>query len=101
MGKFRCNRKKVFKGHSNAGYACQVGFSPDGRFVTSGDGDGKLFFWDWKTCRIFKTSRLTTRSLLGASGTPWSRARWPPARGTGPSSTGTYPYLARDVTRQS
>jgi pre-mRNA-processing factor 17 len=30
---FRQNRKKRFAGHSVAGYACQVGFSPDGRFV--------------------------------------------------------------------
>lgn len=29
--RFRLNRKKVFKGHLNAGYACQVNFSPDGR----------------------------------------------------------------------
>ena len=27
----RQNRKKRFAGHSVAGYACQVGFSPDGR----------------------------------------------------------------------
>jgi pre-mRNA-processing factor 17 len=30
---FRQNRKKRFAGHSVAGYACQVGFSPDGRYV--------------------------------------------------------------------
>jgi len=25
----------------------QVGFSPDGKFIMSGDGGGKLHFWEW------------------------------------------------------
>lgn len=29
---FRLNRKKSFRGHMVAGYACQVDFSPDGRY---------------------------------------------------------------------
>lgn len=34
----------------------QVGFSPDGKFIMSGDAQGKLFFWDWgKPNRIVKT----------------------------------------------
>lgn len=51
---FRQNRKKVFKGHTVAGFACQVGFSPDGRFISSGDGEGNLVFWDWKSGRLLK-----------------------------------------------
>ena len=39
--KFRVHRKKRFRGHMNAGYACMCGFSPDGKYVLSGDGDGK------------------------------------------------------------
>jgi hypothetical protein len=31
QNRFRLNRKKAFKGHMVAGYACQVNFSPDGR----------------------------------------------------------------------
>ncbi|PWN27519.1 WD40 repeat-like protein [Jaminaea rosea] len=50
----RQNRKKIFKGHTVAGYACEVAFSPDGRFVSSGDGEGNVVFWDWKTGRLLK-----------------------------------------------
>ena len=36
------------------GFACQIGFSPNGRFICSGDGEGKLFFWDWKSCKMYR-----------------------------------------------
>lgn len=49
---FRQNRKKRFAGHTVAGYACQVGFSPDGKWISSGDSSGNVVFWDWKTGRI-------------------------------------------------
>jgi pre-mRNA-processing factor 17 len=47
-------RKKNFKGHNNSGYACQIGFSLNGQFIMSGDGLGQLFFWDWKTGKIYR-----------------------------------------------
>lgn len=59
---FRQNRKKRFAGHSVAGYACQVGFSPDGKWISSGDGEGNVVFWDWKTGRI--KSRLQAHSKV-------------------------------------
>jgi pre-mRNA-processing factor 17 len=46
------NRKKTFKGHSVAGYACQIAFSHDNHYVLSGDGEGKLYIWDWKTTKV-------------------------------------------------
>ena len=49
---FRQNRKKRFAGHSVAGYACQVGFAPDGKWISSGDSSGDVVFWDYKTGRI-------------------------------------------------
>ena len=47
--------KKTFKGHVGSGYACQPVFSPDGHFVASGDGDGTLWYWDWRSTRVLKS----------------------------------------------
>jgi len=68
--RFRLNAKKRFAGHSNAGYACQVSFSPDGRFLLSGDGDGKLFVWDWKTSRILRTLKCHDQVTIGCEWHP-------------------------------
>ncbi|RLN52101.1 hypothetical protein BBJ29_001623 [Phytophthora kernoviae] len=65
--KFKINRKKVFKGHANAGYACQIGFSPNGQYVMSGDGEGRLVFWDWKSTKLVKKLRAHDRGpTMGA-----------------------------------
>lgn len=50
----KLNRKKVFKGHNNTGYACQMDVSPNGKYLISGDGLGSLYIWDWKTGKIFR-----------------------------------------------
>ncbi|KAL4605604.1 hypothetical protein ACB092_09G041600 [Castanea dentata] len=50
--RFELNKEKIFSGHIVAGYACQVNFSRDGRFIMSGDGEGKCWFWDWKTRKV-------------------------------------------------
>ncbi|KAJ1922203.1 hypothetical protein H4219_000065 [Mycoemilia scoparia] len=52
--RFRQNRKKMFTGHLVAGYACELSFSPDGQFITSGDSEGRVWAWDWKTCRVVR-----------------------------------------------
>jgi len=54
------HHKKRFTGHIVAGYACQVNFSPNGQFVISGDGDGRLWFWDWKTTKVYRKLRAHT-----------------------------------------
>lgn len=49
--RFKQNRKKTFKGHNTAGYACQVNFSPDAKYVMSGESQrqereiGMLVCW--------------------------------------------------------
>ena len=70
LDRFRQNRKKNFKGHTAAGYACQVNFSPDMRYVLSGDGDGRCFFWDWKTTKIYRTLRAHEGVCIGAAWHP-------------------------------
>lgn len=50
----RQHKKKHFSGHTTAGYACGISFSPDGKYISSGTGGGDVVFWDWKTGRIVK-----------------------------------------------
>lgn len=60
--RFRANRKKEFSGHLSAGYPIQVAFSPDGKYLMSGDANGYAYFWDWKTCSLkskFKASLMS------------------------------------------
>ncbi|CBZ50911.1 putative pre-mRNA splicing factor [Neospora caninum Liverpool] len=54
-GKFRMNPRKKFKGHLCAGYACKPAFSPDGKWLLSGDGNGKLWIWNWKNGKNIRT----------------------------------------------
>ena len=61
--KFRQNRKKVFKGHNNAGYAIDVACSPDGQFVASGDSGGYVCFWDWKTCKMWHKFQASPQAI--------------------------------------
>ena len=51
-GRMKLMRKRVFKGHTVTGYACVPGFSPNGKFLMSGDGEGKLVFWDFKSTKV-------------------------------------------------
>ena len=53
LNRFKFMRKKVFKGHMVAGYACSVDYSPDMSYLMSGDADGKLYIWDWKTTKLY------------------------------------------------
>lgn len=61
---FKQNRKKRFAGHTVAGYACKPAFSPDGRFITSGDGQGNLYAWDWKNGRIISKIKAHSQALI-------------------------------------
>lgn len=52
--RYSLQRKRKMEGHNVAGYACDIAVSPDGRFVCSGDSNGKLFFWDFKRTRTLQ-----------------------------------------------
>ncbi|XP_027082504.1 uncharacterized protein [Coffea arabica] len=73
--RFQLNKKKRFAGHIVAGYACQVNFSPDGRFVMSGDGEGRCWFWDWKSCRVFKTLKCHEGVCIGCEWHPLEQSK--------------------------
>jgi len=55
--RFALQRKKKFDGHNVAGYACEIGCSPDGRFICSGDSSGALFFWEFKRGKVLQKYR--------------------------------------------
>ncbi len=74
---FKQNRKKVFKGHTVAGFGCQVGWSPDGRWVSSGDSEGNMCFWDWKTGRLVKRLRGAHReAVISHVWLPHETSKW-------------------------
>ncbi|EGG24924.1 WD40 repeat-containing protein [Cavenderia fasciculata] len=73
--KFRMNKKKRFTGHTNAGYACQLNFSPDGKYVISGDATGKAYFWDWKTSKVIKSFKAHDDVCIGIEWHPLETSR--------------------------
>lgn len=73
--RFQLNKKKRFAGHIVAGYACQVNFSPDGRFVLSGDGEGRCWFWDWKSCKVFRTLKCHEGVCIGSEWHPLEQSK--------------------------
>lgn len=68
--KFSVKKNKNFKGHICAGYAIQPNMSPDMQWVISGDSDGMLFFWDWKTCKVFRKMKAHEGVCIGAEWHP-------------------------------
>ncbi|KAG0033358.1 hypothetical protein BGZ82_006132 [Podila clonocystis] len=68
--RFRQNRKKLFSGHMVAGYACQPSFSPDGKYLSSGDSEGNLWVWDWKTCKVHKKFKAHDQVVIDSAWHP-------------------------------
>ncbi|OQR73947.1 pre-mRNA-processing factor 17-like [Tropilaelaps mercedesae] len=54
LNRLKMNRKKEFKGHMVAGYACGLDFSPDHAYLVSGDADGNMALFDWKSTRMLQ-----------------------------------------------
>ena len=36
----------------------------------SGDGEGRCWFWDWKTCKVFRTLKCHDSVCIGAEWHP-------------------------------
>ncbi|EJS42232.1 cdc40p [Saccharomyces arboricola H-6] len=56
--KYKRHPKKIFKGHSSAGYGISLSFSSDGRYICSGDSKSRLFTWDWNTSRLLNSIKI-------------------------------------------
>ncbi|KAJ2521933.1 hypothetical protein H4217_001069 [Coemansia sp. RSA 1939] len=50
--RIRPHRRKVFAGHLAAGFACQPAFAPDGAVLASGDAEGRVWCWDWRSAAV-------------------------------------------------
>jgi len=45
----------------------QVNFSPDGKYVLSGDSEGRCFFWEWQhPYKIVRTIKAHDGVCIGA-----------------------------------
>lgn len=74
--RFKQLKNKTFKGHNTAGYACQVNFSPDNRFVMSGDSEGRCFFWEWSNPkRVVRTIKAHDGVCIGVAWNPMESSK--------------------------
>ncbi|CCG81066.1 putative MRNA splicing factor [Taphrina deformans PYCC 5710] len=70
IDKVKVQRRKQFRGHGCGGYGIEVSFSPDGKYLSSGDAGGYACFWDWKTCKLV--------SKFSAHKGPLTHIQWNP-----------------------
>ena len=75
-GNFRQNRKKTFHGQICAGYAIGLSFSTDGQFLASGDADGHVLIWDWKTTKSFRKIKSHEGVCIGLDWHPIEPSRF-------------------------
>lgn len=66
----RMNKKKRFKGHMTSGYSVGLKISPDGQFVASGDHDGRVFFYDWKSSKVYSVLHAHDNVCVGVDWHP-------------------------------
>ena len=67
--------KRRFFGHSNTGYAIRPGFSQDGKFLSSGSSDGSVFFWDWKSAKMYRSFKAHEGVCMGSVWQPQTASR--------------------------
>eukprot|EP00708_Paratrimastix_pyriformis_P002294 GAFH01001036.1.p2 GENE.GAFH01001036.1~~GAFH01001036.1.p2 ORF type:complete len:433 (-),score=168.22 GAFH01001036.1:71-1369(-) len=70
MDRFKLNKQKRFLGHICAGYAIQCNCSADGKYVSSGDVDGNLIIWDFKSHKLIKKMKAHDKVTIGCEWHP-------------------------------
>lgn len=73
--KYKLNRNKRFSGHLVAGYACQPSWSSDSRFLTSGDSEGQVWFWDFKRGAMAKKLAGHKGVVIGSQWHPQEQSK--------------------------
>ncbi|KPA79694.1 hypothetical protein ABB37_05466 [Leptomonas pyrrhocoris] len=63
-GRLRLLHDREFTGHTISGTRCQLGFSHDGRYLSSGDISGKLYVWNWATKKLEKSFKAHAQMLV-------------------------------------
>ncbi len=56
-------------------HCLQVGFSPDGAYVLSGDSDGHVFIWDWKTTKLYSKFKAHDSVCVGVEWNPYQTSK--------------------------
>jgi pre-mRNA-processing factor 17 len=73
--RFRMNRKKRFTGYTCAGYNIDVDFSPDGKYLMSGDIYGNAVFWDWKSSQQKSKFKAHDKPVLCIAAHPQEQSK--------------------------
>lgn len=68
-------RNRRFGGHLTGGYPCQISFSPDGRFICSGDGRGQVVVWEWESGQIARRIDAHHQVSIGVEWNPREPSR--------------------------
>lgn len=69
---FSCYQNRSFVGHNAQSFPCRMTISPDGSFIASGDSEGKLFIWEWKSAILKKTFDIHSQVLIRADWSPYN-----------------------------
>lgn len=75
FGKFKFLGKKKWTGHLNAGYAITPGWSPCGKWIMSGDIDGKIWFWDFQKQKNYRVLKAHDGVCMACLWHPHSTSR--------------------------